>query len=66
MHRDGRDYCYRNGTMTVALARATRTRDPRAINVAVRVMERRAKLLGLDAPTNSPVRRAPLKVTVIH
>jgi hypothetical protein len=37
--------------LTVALAPTLRTGDPRAIATAVRLMERRAKLFGLDAPT---------------
>jgi hypothetical protein len=37
--------------LQVALAPGIRNGDPRAINAAVRVMERRAGLFGLDAPT---------------
>jgi transposase len=37
--------------LTVALAPSLRVGDPRAIATAVRLMERRAKLFGLDAPT---------------
>jgi hypothetical protein len=37
--------------LTVALAPTLRAGDPRAIATAVRLMERRAKLFGLDAPT---------------
>jgi len=53
--------------LTVALTPAIRTGDPRAIGVAVRVMERRAKLFGLDAPQQigGPA-GAPIPITVIH
>jgi hypothetical protein len=37
--------------LTVALAPGIRNGEPRAILAAVRLMERRAKLFGLDAPT---------------
>jgi hypothetical protein len=36
--------------LTVALAAGIKAGDPRAILAAVRIMERRAKLFGLDAP----------------
>ena len=36
--------------LTVALTPGIRAGDPRAVIAAVRVMERRAKLFGLDAP----------------
>jgi DNA-binding CsgD family transcriptional regulator len=38
---------------TQALEPGIRTGDPRAILAAVRLMERRAKLFGLDAPTRT-------------
>ena len=37
--------------VTIALQPGIRAGDPRAILAAVRIMERRAKLFGLDAPT---------------
>lgn len=37
--------------LNVALANGIKLGDPRAVVAAVRVMERRAKLFGLDAPT---------------
>lgn len=54
-------------TLTVALAPGIRASDPRAVMAAVRVMERRARLFGLDAPTTitAPV-GAPLPVTIVH
>jgi hypothetical protein len=38
-------------TWTLALAPGIKVGDPRAILAAVRIMERRARLFGLDAPT---------------
>lgn len=38
-------------TWTLALAPGIKTGDPRSILAAVRIMERRARLFGLDAPT---------------
>jgi hypothetical protein len=35
----------------VSLAAGIRAGDPRAVMAMVRIMERRAKLFGLDAPT---------------
>jgi len=53
--------------LTVALAPAIRTGDPRAIGAAVRLMERRAKLFGLDAPTQfSGPEGEPMSITVQH
>ena len=37
----------------IAFTEARKNRDMRALNAAVRVMERRAKLLGLDIPDTS-------------
>jgi hypothetical protein len=37
--------------LTVSLAPGIKAGDPRAILAAVRIMERRAKLFGLDSPT---------------
>jgi len=55
--------------LQVALAPGIRNGDPRAIATAVRLMERRAKLFGLDAPTEiSGPNGSPLPVitTVVH
>jgi len=55
--------------LRVALASGVRNGDPRAISTAVRVMERRARLFGLDAPTElSGPNGGPLQVMkqVIH
>jgi len=47
----------------VALAPGIRTGDPRAIATAVRLMERRTRLFGLDAPTEfSGPNGGPLQV----
>jgi len=46
-----RDLEARRLDLTVSLAAGTRAGDPRAVLAMVRVMERRAKLFGLDAPT---------------
>ena len=41
--------------------------DPRAVVAAVRLMERRAKLLGLDAPTTvTATADAPLAIRIVH
>jgi DNA-binding CsgD family transcriptional regulator len=41
--------------------------DPRAVMASVRVMERRAKLLGLDAPLQvTGADGAPVSVTIVH
>lgn len=41
--------------------------DPRAVMASVRVMERRAKLLGLDAPLQvTGADGGPLSVTIVH
>jgi hypothetical protein len=52
---------------TVALAAGIKSGDPRAIGAAVRLSERRSRLLGLDAPVliTAPV-SAPLPVTIVH
>jgi hypothetical protein len=51
----------------VALDPALEDGDPRAIMASVRVMERRAKLLGLDAPLQvTGADGAPLSVTIVH
>jgi hypothetical protein len=56
--------------LNVALANGIKSGDPRAVVAAVRVMERRAKLLGLDAPTTisgpegGPL--AVLPVRIVH
>jgi hypothetical protein len=41
--------------LTMALRRGVAAGDPRAVLAAVRVMERRAKLLGLDAATKTTI-----------
>jgi hypothetical protein len=53
----------------VALVPGIRNGDPRAIGAAVRLMERRARLFGLDAPTEfSGPNGGPLQLMkqVIH
>ena len=53
--------------LTVALASGIRAGEPRAVLAAVRLMERRAKLLGLDAPLQvTGADGAPLSVTIVH
>jgi hypothetical protein len=53
--------------LQLALAPAIRTGDPRAIAAAVRLMERRAKLFGLDAPTTiAGIAEAPVNVVIQH
>jgi DNA-binding CsgD family transcriptional regulator len=53
--------------LTIALAAGIRAGDPRAILAAARLMERRAKLLGLDAPLQvTGADGAPLSVTIVH
>src|SRR5262245_36652802 len=55
--------------LQLALAPGIRTGDPRAIATAVRLMERRARLFGLDAPTEfSGPNGGPLQVMkqVVH
>jgi hypothetical protein len=52
---------------TVALAAGIRSGDPRAIGAAVRLSERRARLLGLDAPLKiTGEASAPLPVRIVH
>src|SRR5262245_39834982 len=54
-------------TWTLALAPGIRTGDPRAIGAAVRLSERRARLLGLDAPVtiSAPAGEA-LPIRIVH
>jgi DNA-binding CsgD family transcriptional regulator len=53
--------------LTVALAAGIRMGDPRAIGAAVRIMERRARLFGLDAPVKiAGDEHAPLPVRIVH
>jgi hypothetical protein len=53
--------------LTVALAAGIRTGDPRAVLAAVRLMERRARLFGLDAPTQiAGPDGAALPVRIVH
>jgi hypothetical protein len=53
--------------LTVALAPGIRGGDPRAVLAAVRVMDRRAKLFGLDAPTKlAGPEGGPLVSKVVH
>src|SRR5262245_60858052 len=53
--------------LTVALAPGIQSGDVRAILAAVRVMERRAKLLGLDGPQQfAGPEGAPIPITIIH
>jgi DNA-binding CsgD family transcriptional regulator len=53
--------------LTIALAPALQSGDVRAILAAVRVMERRAKLLGLDGPQQfAGPDGGPVAITVIH
>lgn len=53
--------------LQLPLAPAVRAGDPRAILAAVRILERRARLLGLDAPTlvTAPAGE-PLPVRIVH
>jgi hypothetical protein len=53
--------------LTMALAPGIQSGDVRAILAAVRVMERRAKLLGLDGPQRfAGPDGGPVAITVIH
>jgi hypothetical protein len=53
--------------LTVALAPGIQSGDVRAILAAVRVMERRAKLLGLDGPQQfAGPAGGPIPITIIH
>jgi hypothetical protein len=52
---------------TTVLDAALEDGDPRAVLASVRIMERRAKLLGLDAPLQvTGADGAPLSVTIVH
>ncbi len=53
--------------LTLSLAPGIKLGDPRAISAAVRIMERRARLFGLDAPTQiaGPDGQA-IAVQIIH
>lgn len=53
--------------LQVALTQGIRSGDPRAILAAVRILERRARLYGLDAPTEiTGPGGKPLTVSVTH
>ena len=53
--------------LTVALAPGIRSGNPAAVGAAVRLMERRARLFGLDAPTQiAGPSGAPLAVRIVH
>jgi hypothetical protein len=53
--------------LTVALAPGIRAGEPRAIVAAVRVMERRARLFGLDAPQKiTGPDGAPVAIRIVH
>jgi DNA-binding CsgD family transcriptional regulator len=54
-------------TLQVALTRGVRDGDPRAVLAAVRLLERRARLFGLDAPTKiAGPDGAALPVRIVH
>jgi hypothetical protein len=53
--------------LTVALSPGIRAGEPRAIVAAVRVMERRARLFGLDAPQKiTGPDGAPVAIRIVH
>jgi Homeodomain-like domain len=53
--------------LTVALAPGIRNGEPRAIVAAVRVMERRARLFGLDAPQKiTGPEGEPVAIRIVH
>jgi hypothetical protein len=53
--------------LTIALQPGIDAGDPRSILAGVRLMERRAKLCGLDAPLQvTGADGAPLSVTIVH
>jgi DNA-binding CsgD family transcriptional regulator len=53
--------------LTVALTAGVRAGDPRAVAAAVRIMERRARLFGLDAPLKlAGDDGAALPVRIVH
>jgi DNA-binding CsgD family transcriptional regulator len=53
--------------LTVALAPGIRAGDAKAVSAAVRIMERRARLYGLDAPVKiTGDEHAPMPVRIVH
>lgn len=53
--------------LTIALQPGIRAGEPRAILAAVRIMERRARLFGLDAPTKlAGPEGEPMSIQIVH
>jgi hypothetical protein len=58
---------HRLDRLTISLQSGIRAGDPRAILAAVRIMERRAKLFGLDAPTKvAGADGEPMSIRLVH
>jgi hypothetical protein len=52
---------------SLSLAPGIKDGDPRAVLAAIRIMERRAKLFGLDAPTTiAGPDGAPVTIHIVH